>query len=293
MGYQLWTSPVTGYRRRGTRLSDFRAGLGQKITAVDLFERLQSCPLHAPAAEMKEELARRDFDVAGVRADAGDQVLGFVQREKLASGQVSDHVEMIGVDGVIAETAALDDLLGLLRKRRFVFVRIGGQIKGILTVADLNKPLVRVYFFGLISLLEIHLSYWTARIFPDDSWKEHMSGERLTLAERTQAMRHERGQNLALIDCLQFSDKRHLVVRDDQLRENLGLGSKTKAKQWLSEAEDLRNTLAHSQYDLVAGSSWADAIGLIQWIMDVISASDRLVEEHATEMARGFIGALW
>jgi hypothetical protein len=293
MGYQLWTSPVTGYRRRGTRLSDFRAGLGQKITAADLFEPLQSCPLHAAAAEMNEELARRDFDIAGVRADASDQVIGFVQREKLEGGQVSNHVETIDGDAVIAETTSLDDLLELLRARRFLFVRIGGQIKGILTVADLNKPLVRVYFFGLISLLEIHLSYWTAQMFPDDSWKEHLSKGRLTLAEQTRAMRHERGQNLALMDCLQFADRRSLVVLDDQLRKNLGLGSKTKAKEWLSEAEDLRNTLAHSQYDLVSGSSWADAIGLIQLIMDVIGKSDRLVEDHAAEMAQGFIGALW
>ena len=66
MGYQLWTSPITGYRRRGTRLAELHAVLGSQITARVIFEPLQSCPANAPAWEMFRALGQRDFDVAGV-----------------------------------------------------------------------------------------------------------------------------------------------------------------------------------------------------------------------------------
>lgn len=43
--------------------------------------------------------------------------------------------------------------------------------KGIVTFADLNKPPVRVYLFGLVSLLEVHLRFWIRTAYSDGSWK--------------------------------------------------------------------------------------------------------------------------
>ncbi len=88
MGYQLWLSPITGYRRRGTRLSEFRSLLGLGITAHAILEPLQSCPGDASAQEMERILRRRDFDVAGVQTHPDEPVIGFVERESLRKGTV-------------------------------------------------------------------------------------------------------------------------------------------------------------------------------------------------------------
>jgi hypothetical protein len=293
MGYQLWTSPVTGYRRRGTRLTDFNASLGGAVTVHALFEPLQCCPSAAPAEAMLAELSVRDFDVAGIKDNREGPVLGFVRRESLRSGSVVDHLERIKEDFVIEQSLPIEALLERLRQNSFFFVLVDGQLGGILTRADLNKPLARVYLFGLLSLLEIHMSFWVAQKYRDNAWMKILSEGRINRAKESQAEREKRGQVLALVDCLQFADRRDLVVSCNELRERLELGSKTKATAWLGEAESLRNTLAHSQYDLVIGSSWADLIDLVQTIKRTISISDAAVEQRATEMAQGFIGALW
>ena len=293
MGYQLWTSPVTGYRRRGTRLADFREGFGDTIKAQAIFEPLQSCPIDAYALEMYDELRTREFDIAGVKRSANEPVIGYVRREKLVSGFVGDHVEVITHDDYVIESISIDPLLTRLRDRTFLFVGVENQIAGILTLADLNKPLIRVYFFGLISLLEIHMSFWILREYPDDAWVGLLSPERVELARRTQDERKRRGQNLGLADCLQFSDKRDLVVKNDHLRVTLALGSKTKSRACLGDVESLRNTLAHSQYDLVQGGTWSSLIDLVHHVMQIIAASDHSVEQHAAAMAENYIGALW
>ena len=293
MGYQLWTSPVTGYRRRGTRLVDFNAALGQKILVSSIFEPLKSCPADAPAGEMKRILQARDFDIAGVKAAEDSEVIGFIRTEQLASGVVRDHLLPISTDSVIDATTTIHVLLERLKERPFVFVRVDGRLDGILTLADLNKPVVRVFFFGLISLLEIHLGFWLQTKYSDETWQTMLSPQRVELARSTQADRERRGQKLKLLDCLQFSDKHELVIKSEDLREDLALGSKNKARQYLSSAEKLRNILAHSQYDLVVGSTWAILIDLIQRIEATISVSDDLVEARAIKMVQGDLGSLW
>lgn len=293
MGYQLWTSPVTGYRRRGTRLSDFNTAFGKNITASAIFEPLQSCPADAPADEMRSLLERRDFDVAGVRAAKASPVVGFIRRENLGHGLTKNYVEEIRDDSLVAESATMHDLFAVLKDREYVFVKIEESTSGIITRADLNKPVVRVYFFGLISLLEIHLSFWVAQKYPANSWQSIVGEKRVNKAKETQVERLRRGQSLDLRDCLQFSDKHKLVTQHDELRTDLALGSKNRATRYLKDAENLRNTLAHSQYDLVVGSSWVDLIQLVQEMESTISKSDAQVEAHAAQMATDDIGSLW
>jgi hypothetical protein len=69
VGYELWTSPITGYRRRGTRLAELRALLASGITAHAILEPLRWCPADAPSADIQSALRQKGFDVAGVLQD--------------------------------------------------------------------------------------------------------------------------------------------------------------------------------------------------------------------------------
>jgi hypothetical protein len=71
------------------------------------------------------------------------------------------------------------------------------------------------------------------------------------------------------------------------------MGSKTLALRFLNRAELLRNGLAHSQKDLVHGSSWEKLISLVEWIELVVERSDREVEERAARNAEGYADGLW
>jgi hypothetical protein len=56
MGFQLWTSPVTGYRRAGTRLRELRHLFEDGITARAILEPLQCCHAGADALTMAQIL---------------------------------------------------------------------------------------------------------------------------------------------------------------------------------------------------------------------------------------------
>lgn len=294
MGYQLWTSPDTGHRRRGTRLIDLHAALGAQITAGTIFEYLQSCPADAQADEMYRLLKARDFDLAGVRNEENGPVIAFVTTESLRGGSVRKHLQPLTDDDWVQDTLPLTKLMERLKNRQFVFVRAKSDAIGIIRGADLNKPPIRVFLFGLVSLLEMHMSYWLRVEYPNDSWRKSLKPDRVKAAKKVQANRRQRNQDLELVECLQFCDKRDLVLDRKDVCSEIGIDSIKRANARLKKVEHLRNTLAHSQYDLVRGTTWKELIELVQWIETVIHKSDAIVEKQALQSAhRAGVAALW
>src|SRR5688572_29888621 len=128
MGHELWTSPITGYRRRGTRLAELRSLLGSGIAAHAILEPLQSCPAEALASEMAQALAQRDFDIAGVQSERTSPVIGYVARESLKNGVVRDHLRPLTADLLISDSTPLPTLLSVLKGRPHGFVLIGPHV---------------------------------------------------------------------------------------------------------------------------------------------------------------------
>jgi hypothetical protein len=293
VAYQLWTSSITGYRRKGTRLSELRALLGSSITAHAILEPLQSCPADASATEMARILANKDFDFAGVQSERDGPVVGYVVTAALTGGVVREHLQPMTAEHLVSETIPLASLLSVLKERKHVFVLVGSEVRGIVTRADLNKPPVRVYLFGLVSLLEMHLGFWVRATYQGDSWHSKLNRKRLHDAREVQAYRERRGYEIELLECLQFCDRRDLVLAKDELRERLGLREKAYAKRLLKCAEDLRNNLAHSQQDLAKGSSWEKVVELVEWVEMLVHKSDECVEEDAKRLAHRGEDKLW
>ena len=279
MGYQLWTSPDTGHRRKGTRLIDLHVLLGGGIVTRTIYEPLSYYSPDAPALEVRATLLQRGFDVIGVRVDDVSPLQGYALEKELIAGPVRQHLHAIKPPELISESTPLAELLSVLGSRPWVLVLVGSDVTGIVTRADLNKPPLRIYLFGLISLLEMHLLYWIRHVHAEDTWQDDLNAHRLEEAKRLQEERKRKNEDIQLIDCLQFCDKRSLIICSEAMRNQLGLGSKSRAKRVLEDAEKLRNNLAHSQPDLVGGSSWTEQIKLVQTIEEIISRSDGLIEK--------------
>lgn len=98
MGHELWTSPITGYRRRGTRFSELRSLTEGGITVHAILEPLKSCPADAPASEAARMLRQRDFDVAGMKEEPEGKVVAWVMRNELKCGLVRDHARCLTAD---------------------------------------------------------------------------------------------------------------------------------------------------------------------------------------------------
>ena len=148
--------------------------------------------------------------------------------------------------------------------------------------------------FPLSQWVTFALSFaWVKIEYPEDDWENVLKTCRLEKAEDLQNERRKRKQELELIDCLQFCDKCDLLVSREDWRSALGLGSKGETTTWLKSSEKLRDTLAHSHYDLVQGTSWEDLLDLVEWMEKVIQASDRCVEKRAQQGAQNGVGELW
>ncbi|MFU8858729.1 MAG: CBS domain-containing protein, partial [Deferrisomatales bacterium] len=241
MGYQLWKSAATGYRRRGTRVGDLRALFEDRIAVDTIYEPIESCLGTDSAETVREHLRERDFDVAGVQDRREAPVIGYVRREELGPGRVEHFLHRLTPQDLISEATPLADLLAVLRERDHVFVLRRSDVSGIVTRADLNKPPVRIFLFGLISLFEMHVGYWCQQFYASDAWQEKLSKGRLAHAWKLRQLRAERNQDTGLFDCLQFLDKCELLLRHPDLCRRLQLASKSKSRSVFTAAESLRN----------------------------------------------------
>lgn len=293
MADQLWASPITGHRRVGTRQSEIRALFESGITVRAIVESLKSCPTFATASEIEPLLAARDFDLAGVKETEYGDVIGYIERLSLLEGKVRDRLVAFDVDILIADSTPLADLFTILRSRDHVFVLVATKVSGIVTRADLNKPAVRVYLFGLISLLEMHMNFWIHSHYGEDNWQQHLSPTRLEMAQTLYEERAQRNQEIDLFSCTQFADKRDLLLRQEELRQVLNIGNRSRGETFFKRSEDLRNTLAHSQQDLTEGSNWESIIDTVEWLERLLKLSDAIIEKEAAINADRFSENLW
>jgi hypothetical protein len=170
-------------------------------------------------------------------------------------------------------------VLELLTRFPQVFVVIMGEVSGIIMKGDLQKAPVRMWLFGVLSLLEMQFLRLILTVYPQDTWQELISAKRLAKAELLLQERKHRNEAIDLADCLQFSDKRTIVLKSDFLRNALGLPSKEKGEELLKALEHLRDGLAHAQ-GIITGR-WPKLVALAQTAEQLLAACEALEPETA------------
>ena len=268
-------------------MSDLRSLFETGITANSIQEPLKYCFYGEPALKVQAELRRLDFDIAGIRSSKDQPILEFVRTASLQNGNCEEVAESIKAADIIAESTPLIEVLNGLRDRTYFFILNGRQISGIITRADLQKPPVRILIFGIISLLEMHLTFLVRTHFPDEKWRDVLKPKRIENAETILQNRKERNEEIDLTDCLQFADKRDLVLASKEMRDHLGLESKKGTQSVLRNIEKIRDKLAHSQ-DIVSGTTWEELIDVVQKVEWMLQRSDDIVEKEAQNKASNF-----
>jgi hypothetical protein len=235
----------------------------------DLAEALLSFDAEMPAATARARLERRGFAVVGVRE--GGLVAGYTRVEDLRGARVcGDVLRAFDGDEVVAAETPLDEGLRRLTGRDRVFVTAFGQVAGIVTWTDVQKPPVRMWLFGLVSLLEDAFAGLIEAWHPDDTWTDLISAGRRRKAEELLRDRRRMGSGLELrlIDCLQLPDKGLILLRHEETRRLLDVGSKEAGERTLKKLAQLRNSLAHAQ-DIVTGD-WDMILGLAERLEDIV-----------------------
>ena len=234
----------------------------ENFSAADIAEPLASFDAGTSAADVLAVMARRAYKVAGIRKDG--TICGYVRQEELVEGTCGEVLHSFEEGDLVADSLGFPELVMRLNDRPRLFVNVLGQVGGIVTKTDLQKPPVRMWLFGMITIIEMGLTKLIEAAYPDGSWRQCLSEGRLQKAETLLEERQRRNRDLDLLDCLQFSDRGQIVLRNEELRNRAGFVSRSRGEQTVKELEALRNNLAHAQ-DIIA-CDWDIIVKLTEYM---------------------------
>lgn len=246
------------------------------ITAREIAEPLVSFEDDRPATEIRRFMEDRDFDVVGVRRDGA--MLGYVVKEGLEGGSLSDHAQPFEKEQLLGESEPLLNALELLKDTGWVFIQFLNCPVGIVTRGDLQKAPVRMWLFGIISLLEMRLLQSMREAYPNEEWMSYLPEKRIQAAQDVHAIRRKLNEAIDLAECLQLCDKKTIYGKSPKLKPLHPFDSKGKWDDFMKRVEDLRNALAHS--NSIAFGSWPDVTRLVE---DIEKCLALLEQEHRTE----------
>ena len=210
----------------------------QTFTARNITRALPS--VDQPRAEqVLAIMEHHHLPVVGIREDGS--VCGYVTRE-----HPLDRREFLPGQ-ILADSASFSEVILTLSQHDVCFVRLLDSITGVIVKNDIQHPYMRMWLFGIITMLEMETEPMIERLWPDDAWKALISPGRLAKAEALLEERARRNQQSTLLACLQFSDKMQMLVENEQVFQMFGFSSKKAARTICKELESLRNNLAHAQ----------------------------------------------
>jgi hypothetical protein len=222
-----------------------------EITAMHIAEELKYCHPDVDTTKLKETMESLDFDVLGI--SDGDKINGYVEISDLNGLNAGDYRKTFDATELIADSTPLVDIFPILKVKSRIFVLYGNKVQGIITISDLQKITVRMFLFGLISLLEMKITQIIRNKYKDDTWKQKITDNRLKLAQRLYDGQKLNNENIELIDCLMLSDKNNIILKSKDVMDVIGC-EKKYLKKVLNRCLKLRDTLAHSR-DLTALNS--------------------------------------
>ena len=248
-------------RQLKSTYQDLRKLFEHEIKIKHIAERLKCYNYEEESSKLRQEMEDLDFDFMGIEEDG--EVKGYVNRLELGTGPVKNYKRKFLASELIDESAPLLTAFSALRDAQKKFVTHNNKVIGIVTRGDLQKAPVRMWLFGLVTLLEMHLLRVIRNHFPNDYWKTHLSNGRIRSAEELFALRKKRNEAIDLADCLQFCDKRDLILEIPEIKESMKKQLGNSAKSLLESTEQIRDKLAHAQ-DIVIGSTWPEVIDLVE-----------------------------
>jgi len=221
--------------------------------AQDIAAPLHSFDADKPCKAVCKQMQQQQLEIICLRKHG--LIRGYARQRELTEGQCANHLREFRQGQIIPGDATLSDVIHVLTLHQYGFITTLGEVSGYFSRADMNKPVVRVWLFGIITFIEMELMSLIQARYPNESWRSVLSEGRLEKALAMQDERQRRNQHCPLLECLQFSDKGQILIQNDTILQQLGFDSRKNAKRLVKELESLRNNLAHAQ-DIVT-YDWA------------------------------------
>lgn len=225
------------------------------VTVKSIYEKLDCCNNSDTSINIIEKYSALNFDIIGVKSKTGS-VDKYIDFNALSAGEPLEKVTFpITIKNVVSDSTPIANLVELLSNRAYLFVNHGDKIEGIVTRADINKPLVRLYLFGLITILEMELNTIIEYYFPNNTWLNKLTDNRAKSTNQRYQEKISKREDLSLIECAQLCDKKDILLKSPVFLELFEI-SKSKFKQFMEKAQDIRDALAHSNSSITSEFKW-------------------------------------
>lgn len=248
----------------------------RSFSAADLADSLPSFDESTNRESILAAMDSQRLDVVGVRRNG--HIATWLTRHDLASCEEGHSERSFTADSLIESTTGLHDVVTALSNSPQLFVRSFGQVGGLIRLCDLQKPAMRMWLFGLITVTEIRVTRLIDERFPEESWQTCLSSGRL---QKARALQHERlrwNERRSLLECLNFIDKGTIVARDERLRQLTRFSSRRQVEDFASDLQTLRNNLAHS-HGIVG--DWSVILELARNLHRIVLGPDSVSESIA------------
>ena len=265
-----------GIRPQSSRSSIDRL-FTESFTAEDIAGALISFDAQTPMKDASIALKDHGGFLVGVREQG--LISGYIPASEMkGKGSCGQNMRPIPKALLVRPDTPIQKIIPRLMDEDVpgIFVTQWEQPVGIIFIGDLQRPAVRMWLFGVISVIEMAMAMILERFYSNDTWISHLSSARVDKAREMQILRVKAGDDADLLDCLQFGDKIQLVSRSAELRRLFGQKSRREAGQQLRKLERLRNTLAHGQ---VLPPAQCEVV--VQLVDSLQEAPTQLVEELA------------
>ena len=168
---------------------------------------------------------------------------------------------------LVPRDAPLTHVIEALFRHDTCWVTDAGKVVGRIGRAQVQGPVVRMWLFGMITTIEWMVTEDIRASSLD--WTGLVTPARLEKARSLQAARALHGREVALLDCLQLSDKVRIYQRIDESPRPLFRGaSKAESQRLVRDLEELRNSLAHAQ-DIVT-HDWSQIARLARRLDELV-----------------------
>jgi hypothetical protein len=233
----------------------------------DVGELLRSFDAERLSFEVREVMQGQSAAVAGVRKDG--QVTGYVRIEDLTSGTCGQRARSFSHDQMVYDDTSLMDVVLILTRHDYCFLAVLDEVVGVITRVDMEKPIVRMWLFGMITIIEMEFAASIRKKWPNESWRDFCSAGRLRKAEALCEERLRISQQSDLLDCLQLGDKARVLFSDAEILKQIGFNSRSEADRAIKSIESLRNNLAHGQS--IVAYDWPAIVGLTQSVQRMMA----------------------
>jgi len=245
--------------RMESRVVQTIMSMAESIPVGIISEPLVSYDKKKPYTDAVSNMNASRFDVAGVVDYAGN-VLGYIDSKGKLSGVCGDknHVHPFDPGSLVTDAMPLAEAGFLVARRRRIFILERNKVTSIATRADLQKAPVRMMIFGIITVLEMHLTDVLRREWPGEEWREYelFTPKQVKAIQDAFRQAKKRNDEIDIFGCMNLYHKCLLACATDNVVESLRTMGFDNLESELAAIRTLRNAVAHGTSLVASNRSW-------------------------------------